>query len=142
MEPSAKSSDVRCTWGIMSQKGAIIEFTHPDLGQEVPARAGYYTPLEEHVLPYKGREVLCILGHACIETSCCGGTGSWAYIQVPGFLVRKHVRGGGTTHPISEIEIIEDEEARNSIRESLMRKHSVSQVDIWTSAYAPSPVGK
>jgi len=126
----------------MSENGAIIEFAHSDLGQEVPARAGYYTPLEEHILPYKGREVLYILGHACIETSCCGGTGSWAYIQVPGFLVRKHVRGGGTTHPISEIEIIEDEEARNSIRESLMRKHSVSQVDIWTSAYAPTPEGK
>ena len=126
----------------MSEKGTIIEFVHPDLGREVPARAGYYTPFEEHVLPYKGREVLYILGHACIETSCCGGTGSWAYIQVPGFLVRKHMRGSGTAHPISEIEIIEDEEARNSIRESLMRKHSVSQVDIWTSAYAPSREGR
>lgn len=46
-----------------------IEFVHPSLGEEVPARAGYYVPLEEHVMPYRDRELIYILGHACLEAS-------------------------------------------------------------------------
>ena len=46
-----------------------IEFVHPNLGEEVPARAGYYVPLEDNILPYKGREVVYIVGHACLEAS-------------------------------------------------------------------------
>lgn len=46
-----------------------IEFVHPNLGQEVPARAGYYVPLEENILAYKGREVIYIFGSACLEAS-------------------------------------------------------------------------
>ncbi len=46
-----------------------IEFVHPNLGEEVPARAGYYVLLEENILPYKGQEVIYILGHACLEAS-------------------------------------------------------------------------
>lgn len=123
----------------MKDKRLTVEFVHPDLGQEVTARAGYYVPLEEHVLPFKGREIIYILGHACIENSCCGGQGSWGYLQVPGFLVRKHIRGGQTAPLVSEIEIIQDEPTRNDIRESLLTRHPVSQIDIWTAAYAPSP---
>jgi len=107
-----------------------IEFSHPELGQEVQALAGYYIPVEEHVLPYNEREVLYILGYACVEASCCG-TASWNYIQVPGFLIRKHVRGGGMTSPVSEVEIIQDKEARNSIRQSLLKKHPGAQIEIW-----------
>jgi len=108
----------------------IIEFTHPELGREVQTLAGYYIPVEEHVLPYNEREVIYILGHACIEASCCG-MANWSYVQVPGFLVRKHIRGGGSTLPVSEIETIQDEEERNTIRQSLIKKHPSAQIEIW-----------
>jgi hypothetical protein len=108
----------------------MIEFTHPELGQEVLTFAGYYVAVEERVLPYNEREVIYILGHACIEASCCGPA-RWGYIQVPGFLVRKHIRGGGTTLPVSEIEIIRDEEARNTIWQSLIKKYPGARIEIW-----------
>jgi hypothetical protein len=107
-----------------------MEFTHPELGQEVQTLAGYYVPVEEHVLPYNGRELVYILGYACIEASCCGAA-NWSYIQVPGFLVRKHIRSGGRTPPASEIETIQGEEDRNTIRQSLTKKYPGAQIEIW-----------
>ena len=82
------------------------------------------------MLPYNEREVIYILGQACIEASCCGAA-NWSYIQVPGFFVRKHIRGGGSTLPVSEIETIQDEEDRNTIRQSLTKKHPGAQIEIW-----------
>ena len=108
----------------------IIEYTHPELDQEVQTSTGYYVAVEEHVVPYNEREVIYILGHACIESSCCGPA-SWSYIQVPGFLVRKHIRGGKGTLPVSEIEIIQDEEDRDTIRQSLMEKYPNVQIEIY-----------
>lgn len=107
----------------------VRQFTHPELGKEVRAPAGYYVPVEEHVMPYKGREVIYVIGHACVEASCCA-TGSWTYIQVPGYLVNKHVRGYGTAAPISEIEAIEDEDDRAFITGSLRQKHPSSIIEI------------
>ena len=108
----------------------IIEFTHPALGQEVQAFAGYYVPVEEHVLPHHEREVIYILGQACIEASCCG-VGRWDYIQVPGFLVRKHIRGEGSTSPVSEIEIIQHPEDRESVWHFLKTKYPGAHIEIW-----------
>jgi hypothetical protein len=108
----------------------IMEFTHPELGQEVQTLSGYYIPVEEQVLPYNGREVVYILGQACVEASCCGAA-SWSYIQVPGFLVRKHIRGGRGTPSVSEIETIQGEEDRNTIRRSLNKKYPNAQIEIW-----------
>lgn len=108
----------------------IIEFNHPELGKEVQALAGYYTPHEEHILLYNGREVLYILGCVSIDASCCG-MGNWNYIQIPGFLIRKHIRGGETTSPVSEIESIQDEGDRNSISQSLRKKYPDAQIQIW-----------
>jgi hypothetical protein len=111
-------------------KYMIIEFTHPELGQEVQTFTGYYIPIEEHIIPYNEREVIYILGHACIEASCCGPA-RWSYIQVLGFLVRKHIRGGKGTSPVSEIEIIKGEEDRDTIRQSLMKKYPNARIEIW-----------
>ncbi len=115
----------------------IIEFTHPELGQEVRARAGYYVPLEERLLPYGDREVLYIVGQGCIEASCCAGTGSWGYVQAPGFLVKKGPPIGSAP-AVSEIEIIEDRQARREIRQSLLKRHPGAQVEIWDTMYASS----
>ena len=68
------------------------EFTHPQLGEELRSISGYYVPREEQVVPYQGRQVLLVLGDVCMDTSCCGG-GSWSYVQVPGFLVRRQAEG-------------------------------------------------
>ena len=118
----------------------IIEYTHPDLGEEVTARAGYYVPLEEGNLAYGDRDVIYIFGQACIDNSCCSTGGSWGYIQVPGFLVTKHIRGGGTPTPVSEVELVEDEDDRRNIKKALLEQHPGVQVEIWAGEYSPRPL--
>lgn len=106
------------------------EFTHPDLGEEVRSISGYYVPCEEHTLPYDGRDIIYVLGQACIDASCCGSA-AWSYIQVPGFLIRKHIRGGGAAPLVSEVESLQDPETRNSIRELLSKEYPGAQIEIW-----------
>jgi hypothetical protein len=106
------------------------EFTHPRLGEEVRSLAGYYVPREEHLLPLDGREVLYIVGDACIEASCCG-MASWSYVQVPGFLMRRRVPGGEAVPAVSEVETIESRETRNAVTESLLKLYPGARVEIW-----------
>ena len=110
----------------------IREFEHANLGEEIETRSGYYVPSEEHILPYKGREVIYTLGHSCIEASCCTAAGSWDYVQIPGFLVNKHIRGGGNSPLVSEVEIIQDSEDRSNIKQSIAEKYPGASIEIWT----------
>jgi hypothetical protein len=106
----------------------IKEFVHPELGKEVRALAGYYTPIEQNVLPYNERNVLYIAGSICIDSSCCG-VGNWKYIQVPGFLIKERVQSTKTSPLISEIETIQDEKDRNNIRRLLLDKYPEARVE-------------
>jgi len=112
------------------QQMAKTEFTHPELGQEIRSLAGYYVPREEQIMPYRDKEVLLLLGDACIDSSCCG-CASWSYIQVPGFLVRKHVRGGAEKPEVSEVDTIEDKAVRDSLVRSLGEKYPGARVEVW-----------
>ncbi|RLC97055.1 MAG: hypothetical protein DRI40_01430 [Chloroflexi bacterium] len=106
------------------------EFTHPELGAEVRSISGYYVPREESTLTLDGREIIYVAGQACIDASCCG-TAAWSYIQVPGFLVRKHVRGGDGSPLVSEIETIRDQETRDRVKQLLLREHPGAQIEVW-----------
>ena len=108
----------------------LREYTHPELGEEVRSISGYYVPTEEHTLTYHGREIIYVLGQACLDTSCCG-TSAWSYIQIPGFLVRKHIRGEGTTAPVSEVEPIENKDVREDITEILSAEYPGARIEIW-----------
>ena len=114
----------------------IIDYAHAELGDDIQGRAGFYTAVEELTMPYNGREVLYVMGTARLERPCCGGACGWGYVQVPGFLVRKHIRGKGSASPVSKVEIIENEDDRNRIRQALMEKHQCAQVEIWGTQYA------
>jgi len=107
-----------------------MEFTHPELDQEVRTISGYYVPREEHVIPCNDREVLYIVGDACIDTSCCG-TAAWSYIQVPGFLLHKQIRGGNGQPIVSEVEMITDKACRRQVTESLQKTYPGARVEIW-----------
>ena len=109
---------------------AKMEFTHPELGQEVRSLAGYYVPREVQVMPYQGKEVLLLLGDACIDSSCCG-CASWSYIQVPGFLLKKRVRGGADKPEVSEVDTIEDKAVRDGLVQSLVKKYPGVRVEVW-----------
>lgn len=112
-----------------------LKYTHLPLGEDVVAFAGYYTPEEEVRMNYCGREVLYVTGHVVVETTCsapggmgCGTMDHW-YAIVPGYLLKwQH---GKNEHglPVSEVEQISDEETRNRIKQIILDKESVSQVE-------------
>jgi hypothetical protein len=106
------------------------EFSHLELGTEIHNIAGYYVPLEEHILPFDGKEIIFLLGFACIQASCCG-VRSWNYIQVPGFLLKKHSRGGGELPLVSEVDTIEDSDTRLRIAEILTAEYPGTDIDWW-----------
>ncbi len=114
----------------------IIKYTHAELGEDIQGRAGFYTPVEEFTMPYNGRKVLYVMGVGRLERPCCGAATAFGYIQVPGFLVHKHKWGRGSATPVSEVEIIENEEDRDRIRQALVQKHPGTQVEIWDAHYA------
>lgn len=107
-----------------------IEYLHDELGQPVESIAGYYTPMKELRLAYKGREVLCVLGSAAIESSHYR-IGSCAYAIVPGYIVRWHFKHSDSSMPVSEIEPVRDEEARNKISAAINRIDPVTIIDFW-----------
>jgi hypothetical protein len=107
----------------------ITKYVHPRLGIEVTAPAGYYVPVQEDILQYKGKGVLYVVGNGCIETSCCG-KGNWSYVQVPGFIAQEHLNGEDLDSPVSEIETIQDEVDRAEITKLLQDKYPYARIEI------------
>jgi hypothetical protein len=108
----------------------IREFVHPELGRDVNALAGHYTPLEIRVRPYRGRSVLYLIGNVSLDSYCCG-TGNWNYVQIPGFLLRE-VRPGAEDAPaVSEIETIENEDDRQAITTAFAREYPGARIEMW-----------
>ena len=108
-----------------------IKYTHLELDKDVEIGiAGYYTPQQEVRLKYNGREVLYVIGKAVVESSCCG-TGSWQYAIVPGYIVSWQNTKNEAGLPVSEVEPILDEEARDNIRRIIETNEDASPIGFW-----------
>jgi len=112
----------------------LIEYVHPQLGQDIQGRAGYSVPVEEGTIDYGDRKVLYVSGYACVERSCCSGGSNWGYVQVPGYLVAREDRSS-RRGLVSKIEIIEDPEDRARIKRNLMSRFPGAQIEIWDIQY-------
>ena len=107
----------------------MFEFIHPELNQRVEFFGGGYLFIEEGKLPYRGKEVLYLVGMAGIESSCCGN-GGCAFIKVPGYLRTWKKGRNETGRPISEVERIEARDQQVEIQEFLRERHpGFSQVE-------------
>ena len=108
-----------------------VKYTHLEAGKDVVIGiGGYYTPQQEVRLKYNGREVLYIIGRAVIESSCCG-TGNWTYTIVPGYIVNWQNTKNEAGLPVSEVEPISDEEAREHIRKIVQSNKAASLIGFW-----------
>ena len=107
----------------------IVEYTHPKLGEDVYALAGYYTPLKELRLKHDGREVLCITGMCAVEAACCGSR-SFYYAIVPGYVVTWKGRVNEEGLPVSEVEPVTDEEAKRAIIAAIEASEYILRTDI------------
>jgi hypothetical protein len=106
------------------------EYIHDPLNQPIESIAGYYTPLKELRLAYNDKEALCILGYVAVESSHYL-TGSGAYALVPGYIVKWKFKESDCGMPVSEVEPIRDEEARQSISAAINEIESAKIIDFW-----------
>ena len=104
-----------------------VEYVHQGLNQEITAIGGHYVLVKEARLPYQGREVLYLVGHAAFDTSCCG-PGGCAYALVPGFVTNWHSDQTEEGLDISQLEPIENADIQNDIRRLIERLETIQQV--------------
>ena len=108
----------------------VNKYTHLALDEDVSCIAGFYTPRKEIRLKYDDREVLYVVGQVVVDSSCCG-TGSWGYALVPGYIRNWQNSRNEAGLPVSEVEPISDEEARNNIRQIIQTNEAISQIEFW-----------
>jgi hypothetical protein len=106
------------------------KYTHLELNKDVPAPSGYYVPEKEIKLKYDGREVLYVLSHATIESSCCGAA-DYDAAMVPGFILHWQSETGPNGAPVTEVEPINDEKTRDDVRKIIKEAENVSRTEFW-----------
>jgi hypothetical protein len=104
----------------------IQEYVHQELNQEVTAIGGYYLLVKEVRLPFHGREVLYLVGHAAFDTTCCG-TGGCAYALVPGFIAKWEYRTNEEGLAVSQVEPIHDGNIQEQVRRLIDQREMVHQ---------------
>lgn len=106
------------------------KYTHLELKKEVQALSGHYTPLKEVRLKENGREVLYIVTHTVVDSSCCG-TADYNYALVPGYIAGWQTGKNKDGLPVSEIEPITDKAVQQKVKEAILDGENVAQIDFW-----------
>ena len=109
---------------------STIEFTHLLLGEMVESISGHYVPEREMLIKVGDREVVYIVGHAVIDTSCCG-PGGGNYALVPGYIVKWKYRTNSDGLAVSLVEPVTDEAGKNIIKKIILENGYVSQINFW-----------
>jgi hypothetical protein len=97
------------------------------LNQEVTAIGGRYALVKEVCLPFRGREVLYLVGYGVADTSCCG-VGGCAYALAPGFILEWKSKVNEDGLAVSQVEPIRDEAVRKEVERLIREKEPVQQV--------------
>jgi hypothetical protein len=104
-----------------------VPYIHQDLNQEITAIGGHYVLVKETRLPFQGREILYLVGHAAFDTTCCGTWGC-AYALVPGFVTSWQSSETADGLAVSRLEPIREPGVQNDIRRLIERLETVQQV--------------
>ena len=103
------------------------EYVHQELNQEITAIGGYYVLVKEARLPFHGREVLYLVGHAAFDSTCCGA-GGCAYALVPGFVLAWKSKSIEGSLAVSQVEPIHDTRVQEQVRQLIEGKEIIQQV--------------
>jgi hypothetical protein len=105
----------------------MAEHVHQRLDQEITAIGGTYSLVKEVRLPFNGREILYLVGHAAFDTTCCG-VGGCAYALVPGYILDWKYRTDRDGLAISQVEPIRDKDVQEAVRRRIEMQEVVQQV--------------
>jgi hypothetical protein len=110
-------------------------YVHQELNQQVTAIGGHYVLVKEARLPFLGREVLYLVGHAAFDTTCCGtggcataSTRGGAYALVPGFIVSWKSGTNEDGLAVSAVQPVHQPDVQEQIRRLLERQERIHQV--------------
>jgi hypothetical protein len=106
------------------------EYTHQELRTDYTGLAGFYCPFKEVTLDYHGRQVLYVVGHAAISSSCCG-ISNWDYVLVPGYIVEWHKGTNDDGLPMSAVEPIQDSAVRVAISRLITSEENTERINFW-----------
>lgn len=104
------------------------EYAHLELNREFEFISGSYSLTEEGCLPYRGRDVLYVVGVAILDRTCCGA-GGCRFLNVPGYLLRWKCGTDGEGKPVSRVEPVLDPDDRHTIRTLLEGRFPHSQIN-------------
>ncbi len=108
-------------------RAPVAAYVHQPLNQEVTAIGGSYWLVKEDCLPFQGRQVLYLIGHAAFDATCCG-TGGCAYALVPGFVLDWKSSAGREGLSISQVDPIRNPAVQDQVRRLIEARELVQQV--------------
>ncbi len=99
----------------------MAEHIHASCGTEIVLTAEIFKVVSEGYLPYGNQEMLYIECATTAGSICCGAA-ELRIIHVPGFVVSRHYRiDKSSGNPISEVQPISDDFAREEVKRLLSR---------------------
>jgi hypothetical protein len=111
----------------MDMKNDAVEYVHPRLNEAVTAIGGHYVLTQEQRTPYERQSLLYIIGHAVIDTSCCG-LGGCGYALVPGFVLDWKFKTARDNRPVSLIQPIHSPDVRKNVRRFIKQRECIHTV--------------
>jgi hypothetical protein len=107
-----------------------MDYVHLEVGEDIVSISGTFTPLKELRLKHNGRDVLCVIGQAVVDTACCG-SGSFVYATVPGYIDawKEGTSEGGA--PMSRVEPIHDEATRREVAKTIKESENIWNINFW-----------
>ena len=112
----------------MGERADIIDFIQPILNTEIRTISGQYLLTRERRLEFYNQRVLYYVGCATVDSSCCG-TGGCSYALVPGYIREWKYKKSRDDLSISRVEPIRDAGIQSEIRQLILKKDPVQQVD-------------
>jgi len=108
----------------------IREYIHEKMNQEIETISGHYMFYKEVRLLFNNREILCVVGCAVIDKSCCG-VGGCGYALVPGYIISWKSKIDDRGRPVSEVEPIRDQSTQQGVNQLIKQTEIVNQVQFW-----------
>lgn len=108
------------------------QYTHLPLNEPVEFVCASYWISGEDRIPYKDKEVLCIVRDTS-GINCCGGSCSTGFrsLLLPGFIKNFKYKTREDGLFVSEVECIEDKGEMKEIRQIVLEKYPSSQVEFF-----------
>ena len=107
---------------------ATKTYVHLPLNVSMEMGAASYWIASEDRVPFKGREVLCIVRDTDCITSCCGASQGFRSVGVLGYIAEWQAETRNE-FPVSRVEPIAGEEERKELTRALQQKYRIAQVE-------------